>query len=239
MSALKLYRLGVGSAPAEGSHGEMVRALARQAERYHYASLQDQNLVVAARHNAYASGILGVLTEESTEAEVLEVAGINLKDLRRDVYKMQDILEGKAFKQLPGGGLKEGIEAQSPWLGEEKTMFHRKGPWLGQIPLILGPSSWGAGMMPTQPARPLLPEDYENDLAGRRHLGAQGGLAPYYGQWGLADGSSSGQEGPFDTVEEAFSAAVSAVQKAGAKMLPNDGFAQVVDSKGQAVGPIT
>lgn len=24
-------------------------------------------------------------------------------------------------------------------------MLNRKGPWLGQVPLVLGPSSWGAG----------------------------------------------------------------------------------------------
>lgn len=118
-------------------------------------------------------------------------------------------------------------------------MFHQNGPWLGQIPLILGPSSWGSPMM--QP-RPVVPEDYENELAGgRRRLGntAQAGTPPFYGQWGLADGSSSGQEGPFNTIDEAFNAAVAAVRKAGAQRLPDDGFAQVVDSKGQSVGPVT
>jgi hypothetical protein len=86
--------------------------------------------------------------------------------------------------------------------------------------------------------RPAVPEDYENDLAGRR-LGAAGVTPPYYGQWGLADGSVGNQVGPFDTQEEAFNAAVKEVMKAGAKRLPDDGFAQVVDSKGQAVGPVT
>jgi len=45
--------------------------------------------------------------------------------------------------------------------------------------------------------------------------------------------------GPFDTRDEAFNAAVKAVREAGAKSLPTDGFAKVVDSKGQVVGPTT
>jgi hypothetical protein len=36
----------------------------------------------------------------------------------------------------------------------------RRGPWLGQVPLILGPSSWGAGSFPTPMAqRPRSPGD--------------------------------------------------------------------------------
>jgi hypothetical protein len=49
----------------------------------------------------------------------------------------------------------------------------------------------------------------------------------------------SGRVGPYDTVEEAFNAAVAAAVDAGATALPTDGFAQVVDSRGRAVGPVT
>jgi hypothetical protein len=88
------------AAPSPGSREELVKALVRQAQRYHFASLQDQNLLVAARHNAYAAGILGVVIEQSTDEEVKSLLGISLKDLRRDVHAMQDRLESKAFSVL-------------------------------------------------------------------------------------------------------------------------------------------
>lgn len=89
-------------------------------------------------------------------------------------------------------------------------MFQR-GPWLGQVPLV--------------PRRATLSQATE-------------GVPPYYGQWGVT-GGANGQVGPFDTRDEAFNAAVKAVREAGAKSLPTDGFAKVVDSKGQVVGPTT
>lgn len=64
------------------------------------------------------------------------------------------------------------------------------------------------------------------------------GTPPYYGQWAL-NGGTSGTVGPFDTSEKAFLEAVKAVREAGAKALPADGYARVVDSKGEAVGPVT
>lgn len=67
---------------------------------------------------------------------------------------------------------------------------------------------------------------------------SMGAAAPYYGQWGLNGGAIS-QVGPFDTPEEAFQAAVKAVRDAGAKRLPDDGFAKVVDAVGKDAGPRT
>lgn len=121
MPVFKLYRLGVARPAEEGSREDLVGALVRQAQRYHYASLQDLNLVVAARHNAYASGIIGTLSEQTTEEEVMKISDISLKALRDDIYALQDKLEGKAFELFPGG-LEEGIEAQSPWLGQVRLV---------------------------------------------------------------------------------------------------------------------
>lgn len=103
-------------------------------------------------------------------------------------------------------------------------MFDQRA-FLGQIPLILGPSSWGAGMLPS--AVPLQPIE----------------TPPYYGQWGVHVGGgvigASGTVGPFATSAEAFAAAAKAAVDAGATELPTDGFAQVVDSKGRPAGPVT
>lgn len=115
--------------------------------------------------------------------------------------------------------MEEAVNPKSPWLGQVPLM-------LGQSPLILGPSSWGAGMLnnaiPIGPPRPV---------------------PPFYGEWGVvgSDGAivKSGRVGPYDTIDQAFSAAAQAAVDNGATALPTDGFAQVKDSRGQAVGPVT
>lgn len=102
-------------------------------------------------------------------------------------------------------------------------MLRNRGPWLGQIPLVLGPSSWGRGIVPTQTV----------NLEG---------IPPYYGEWGIpASGGEivdGGRVGPFDTIDEAFSAASKEAVKAGARKMPMDGYAQVKDSRGVPVGPV-
>lgn len=103
-------------------------------------------------------------------------------------------------------------------------MFH-KGGWLGQVPLILGPSSWGAGGIPI--------------------VVSTEGIPPYWGEWGVLEKESggsmkdSGSVGPFTTIAEAFRAAAQAAGDHGATGLPSDGFAQVKDSRGRPVGPVT
>lgn len=102
-------------------------------------------------------------------------------------------------------------------------MFQRPA-FLGQVPLVLGPSSWGAGAVVPGPV--------------------PGPTAPaYYGEWGVVDEDGmivdSGRVGPFHSIDEAFSAAAKAAHDHGATELPTDGFAQVKDSYGRTVGPIT
>lgn len=109
--------------------------------------------------------------------------------------------------------------------GYNSVVFGQRA-FLGQVPLVLGPSSWGQGMV--FPA-PLPPPP------------AQG---PYYGEWGVVDEETgeivdSGRLGPYNTIDEAFDAAVQAATEAGAESLPSGGFAQVKDSMGRTVGPIT
>lgn len=95
-------------------------------------------------------------------------------------------------------------------------MFQNRA-WLGQVPLVPPPS---------------YPEVYDPK-----------GTPPYWGQWGVVDQETgkyidSGEVGPFDTSDEAFNAAAEAASQHGARKMPLDGFAQVKDSAGQAVGPI-
>jgi|FLYK01.1.fsa_nt_gi hypothetical protein len=92
----------------------------------------------------------------------------------------------------------------------------RRGTWLGQVPFAHGTM--------------------------RRRLSESEGTPPYYGDWGIYENGAvgaRGQEGPFNTREEAFQAAVKAAKKAGAEALPDDGYARVIDSQGRVVGPTT
>lgn len=101
-----------------------------------------------------------------------------------------------------------------------------RGPWLGQVPLVVGPSSSGAAYGPSNQRAYWDPE----------------GTPPYFGEWGIPDGEGfivkGGRVGPYDTSDEAFNAAVAEAKAAGARKMPLDGFAQVKDSQGQVVGPI-
>jgi hypothetical protein len=117
-------------------------------------------------------------------------------------------------------------------------MFRNRRPWLGQVPLILGPSSWGAGAMPPSPPRAVEWEE------GRGYVPYDPvGTPPYFGEWGVVgDGGrvkECGKVGPFDTIDEAFGAAADAAVEHGATALPGDGWAQVKDSRGKGKGPIT
>ncbi len=70
-------------------------------------------------------------------------------------------------------------------------------------------------------------------------------VPPFWGEWGVVRQGSGGhmracgRVGPFKTIQEAFSEAGKAAHAHGAELLPRDGYAQVKDSVGQSVGPIT
>ncbi len=78
------------------------------------------------------------------------------------------------------------------------------------------------------------------ELQGRLRFLRQVKLAQatqYWGEWGVLD-VGGGRVGPFDTIDEAFNAAIDAAVEHGAKEMPLDGFAQVADDQGESVGPI-
>lgn len=69
------------------------------------------------------------------------------------------------------------------------------------------------------------------------------GTPPYFGEWGIHVGGGligdSGRVGPFNTINEAFNAAVAAGVARAPTALPENRFAQVRDSQGRPVGPVT
>lgn len=99
---------------------ECLGALLRGARRYHIASLQDKNPIIAARHNGYAVALIDAARDLATEEEVQRIAGVSLNKLRGDILNMQDKIEGMAFKiyadlvkkgvKIPGMGLGTAIK---------------------------------------------------------------------------------------------------------------------------------
>lgn len=79
---------------------ECIMALWRGASRFHFASLQDKNPVVAARHNGYAVALIDALRDIASEEEVRKVTGESARKLRSQIIAIQDKLEGEAIELL-------------------------------------------------------------------------------------------------------------------------------------------
>lgn len=86
-----------------------LKALWRQARRYHLASLQDKNPVIAARHNGYAVALIDAARDLGTEDEFKAATGESLLKMRNEIIAVQDKIESEAFKlldRLKGAGFK-------------------------------------------------------------------------------------------------------------------------------------
>lgn len=77
-----------------------IRVLLRAVNRYHIASLQDANLYVAAKHNGYAVGAIGLLMHLASPEAIKAAGGDDAVMLRREVLGVQDKHEGEAMKLL-------------------------------------------------------------------------------------------------------------------------------------------
>jgi hypothetical protein len=107
------------SVPAEFKAG-CILTLLRGAARFHAASLQDANPIIAARHNGYAVALIDALADLATEEEVRQVAEmVSLRALRQEILRAQDKIEAFAFKiyadlkkkgvEIPGLSLQDGL----------------------------------------------------------------------------------------------------------------------------------
>jgi len=77
---------------------EGIRKMMRAAKRYHLASLQDDNLYVAAKHNGYAAAIIWKLQDLASPDQVLSASGEDVNTLKDEIMRVQDEHEGKALK---------------------------------------------------------------------------------------------------------------------------------------------
>ena len=79
---------------------DYIWALWRQANRYHYASLQDRDPVVAMRHNGYAVALIDALRDLAGEEEIKTVTGESAQKKRQEIIAVQDRMETVALTLL-------------------------------------------------------------------------------------------------------------------------------------------
>jgi len=79
---------------------EAAKTLVRQALRYHYASKQDRDLLVAARHNAYAVALVDGARQFATDDEIKDATGLIMRDLWKELTEAQDRIEGRALESI-------------------------------------------------------------------------------------------------------------------------------------------
>lgn len=75
-----------------------IRHIVGAVQRYHYASLQDKNPVVAARHNGYAVALAELLLDLAPPADVKRATGIDPQRLKWDAVALQDKHENLVFR---------------------------------------------------------------------------------------------------------------------------------------------
>jgi hypothetical protein len=115
-----------------------------QARRYQFASLQDNNPVVAARHNGYAVALADTLAMMATEDEVDAVTGMSLQKLVNETHESQREFETKVMDMVdklkamgipvPGLG---GSDSQAPLVTTWEAAGFLIGATIGGIGLWL------------------------------------------------------------------------------------------------------
>jgi len=84
-----------------------IRHMLSTAERWHFASTQDTNPIISARHNGYAIAVLDVLLNLASRERITKVSGKDPRLLRKDIIALQDRYSDfglKAAKWLEGKG---------------------------------------------------------------------------------------------------------------------------------------
>lgn len=79
---------------------EGIRQAINFVQRFHYASLQDKNPVISARHNGYAYVIIENLPMLVTAERIKEVTGVDFHTLKQEVLALQNKYEQLVFKLL-------------------------------------------------------------------------------------------------------------------------------------------
>ena len=86
-----------------------LKSLLRSARRYHFASMQDKNPVVAARHNGYAVALIDAVVDIAPPEVVKSATGEDARKLRAEILAVQDAMESKVMdivKSLEAKGIK-------------------------------------------------------------------------------------------------------------------------------------
>ena len=71
-----------------------VRYLVRAIQRFHYATKQDVNPLVAGLHNAYSYALMNALLELTGNGKIKELTGVDPEELKQEILHLRDKHEG-------------------------------------------------------------------------------------------------------------------------------------------------
>lgn len=89
------------STASNANKTEDIHALIRQVYRWHVASTQDENSMIAMLHSNYAVGYIGALRSIASEAQIQALTGLNLYKLEKEVAAQQDKALSTFAKKCP------------------------------------------------------------------------------------------------------------------------------------------
>lgn len=136
--AFRLARVRLAAVTPAGC----IDTLFNQARRYQFASLQDNNPVVAARHNGYAVALADTLAMMATEEEVEQVTGMSLAKLVTETHESQRTFEAGVMDMV------EKIQAMGiplPGLGGQDNQAPLVSTWEG-VSFLAGAVVGGLGL---------------------------------------------------------------------------------------------
>ncbi len=99
----------------KSSEKNNIEALVRQIHRWHIASTQDNNPVIAMLHSNYAIGYIGALRSIATESEIYAVTKLDINLLETEATHQQDATLAKMAKVCPNA-LPKGSPAYNEYL---------------------------------------------------------------------------------------------------------------------------
>lgn len=78
-----------------------INRLIRQTYRWYIAAAQDTNPVIKMLHSNYAVGYLDALRLLASDEEILGATGMNIRDVQKNILKMQDASLLEVYKACP------------------------------------------------------------------------------------------------------------------------------------------
>ena len=85
-----------------GDVQKIIQILVRQCSRWHIASRNDLNVMIAVLHANYAAGYLWALKDIATDSQIKAATGIDVQRFTQEVVNTQDWATKRMAKLCPG-----------------------------------------------------------------------------------------------------------------------------------------